>query len=356
MFRRSLRAPRLTAQLQEPKTHYLPVSQIGEGGMAEVWKGQATVETGETYPVAIKRVRPELAHDPLYRSMFEDEARLGMLLRHPNIVRVYDAREVGNTFIMIMEYVNGPSLDALLGPAQKRAQAMPVQLVAYIGLEIAKALEYAHSAKDFKGKHLGIIHRDVSPHNVLVGHEGLVKLLDFGLANASVHKTEHAPSTAGGKLGYLAPEVIEDKLIDGRVDVFSLGVMMWEALSGQRLFLGESDQETVHNILHKEIIPPSYLNGSVPAQLDRIIARMLARNPQHRFASTRELAKELQACVQKHYRDVGPSNMALMASMYEVRNAHQAEQVPTDVLRRITRELEDFAVEASRDTAPDFKG
>ncbi|MBK7153649.1 MAG: serine/threonine protein kinase [Sandaracinaceae bacterium] len=167
-----------------PPTQYKPVSRIAVGGMAEVWRGTATFEGGDEYPVAIKRVLPHIT-DPLFRAMFKDEARLGMTLRHPNIVPVYDARDIGGTYLMIMELVDGDSLKGLLDRAFEAARPMPEATALYIAQQLAAGIAYAHRAVDANGKPMNIIHRDVSPHNLLLGKNGVVKLTDFGPADAA---------------------------------------------------------------------------------------------------------------------------------------------------------------------------
>ncbi|MCZ7678600.1 MAG: serine/threonine protein kinase [Sandaracinaceae bacterium] len=221
-------------QLRRAPTRYEPRAPWPPG-MAEVWRGDAVFEDGARHPVAIKRVLPNLASQELYRSMFEDEARLGMALSHANIVRVYDARDVGGTFLMIMELVDGTSLKDLLARAHQREAPMPVATALHIARELAKALDYAHTATDAEGTHLGVVHRDVSPHNLLLGRRGEVKLADFGLADASVHQTHLGDGMLGGKLGYLAPEIVRAQPATHRIDLFALGIVLWEMLSGRRL-------------------------------------------------------------------------------------------------------------------------
>lgn len=250
--------------------------------MAEVWTGEAVFDDGEQMPVAIKRVRPELASDPFYRTMFRDEARLGMLLRHDNIVRVYDAREVEGTFILIMELVRGPSLRALMNKAFEREAPMPTEAALRLGLGLAEALRYAHGAIDDMGRSLDIVHRDVSPHNVLLGQDGSVKLMDFGLAYASANDLQRDPDEIGGKLGYLAPEILLHKQSSPRIDVFALGVTLWEALAGRRLFRGESDHDTVRRVAACYVPPIERVNPRVPRLLGRVLGAALSRDPAQR--------------------------------------------------------------------------
>ncbi len=284
--------------------------------MAEVFRAEAIFEAGDTHSVAIKRVLPALAHETMYRSMFEDEARLGMLLRHPNIVRVYDAREVAGTFIMIMELVDGTSLKDMLDAAHAREACMPVPTALHVIRDIAKGLDYAHVAADAEGTHLGIIHRDVSPHNVLLGKDGGVKLADFGLANAKVHQTLRSSELVGGKLGYLAPEVILQRPTDQRIDLFAAGIVLWEMLAGRRLFQGKDDAETVRNVVRKAIEPVSSFNRAVPPRVEAIVRRALDRNPDKRYRSARMLLEDVEEALGEIDRDVGPKDVSLLVGLH----------------------------------------
>src|SRR5690349_4646915 len=172
------------AEFRRGLARYAPLSRIAAGGMGEVWRGEASFPDGHVQEVAIKRVLPHLASDPLYRRMLEDEARLGMLLKHPNIVRVYDARTQGS-FILVMEYVEGRSLRQILERLSAHGSHVPVPATLHIGCSLANALAHAHEAHDDLGRELSLIHGDVSPHNVLLASDGEVKLMDFGLARAS---------------------------------------------------------------------------------------------------------------------------------------------------------------------------
>jgi serine/threonine protein kinase len=307
---------RISTRLRRAPTRYAPVALIARGGMAEVWKADAVFETGEKHLVAIKRVLPQLQDDRLYRSMFEDEARLGMLLRHPNIVRVYDARDIGGTFIMIMELVDGTSLKSMLERAHLRGAAMPLAAALHVARDLASALAYAHTAEAPDGHRLGIIHRDVSPHNLLLGKTGSVKLADFGLADASVHHTSLGSGMLGGKLGYLAPEIIEQKPATPAIDIFAVGIVLWEMLCGRRLFHGTDDAGTVRAVAKCEVPPPSSLNRKVPAAIDRVVLRALARDPAQRTPTAYALSEDLSAAIQSVDRDVSYRDVSLLVNLH----------------------------------------
>ncbi|MCA9580553.1 MAG: serine/threonine protein kinase [Myxococcales bacterium] len=293
------RPPNLTRQLRRAPTQYLPILRLASGGMAEVWMADAVFEDGESHPVAIKRVHPHLTKDPLYRSMFEDEARLGMALRHPNIVRVYDGREIGDTLIMVMDMVDGASLKAVLDRARDHGSRLPVPVALFIAREVAQGLAYAHGATDAQGAPLEVIHRDVSPHNILLSKQGEVKLADFGLADAKVHETARAADSVAGKLGYLAPEEVLSGTSDHRVDLFAVGVVLWEMLAGERLFQVADPKATVRNVVTK-VVPRLSMESPSPSrkvrvsgEIDDLLARLLVREREKRVPSGEALVKDL---------------------------------------------------------------
>ncbi|MCS6798532.1 MAG: serine/threonine protein kinase [Myxococcota bacterium] len=349
------RHSRLSSQLRRAPTRYRPLERIAVGGMAEVWRGEAIFEDGSRQVVAIKRVLPALASEPVYRSMFVDEARLGMLLRHRNIVRVYDAREVAGTYIMIMELVDGTSLKSMLDRAHARGACMPLPAALYVARELLEALDYAHLLHDEQGAHLGIIHRDVSPHNVLLGKNGDVKLADFGLADAKVHETIKGDALVGGKLGYLAPEIVGGVQGDHRVDLFAAGVVLWEALAGRRLFQGRDDTETVRNVATADIPPPSRFNPALPPEVDDFVLHALERDPSLRFPSAAAFRDGLDELLTRYGQGVGSRDVALLVSMH-------LAAVRLDPIARpgieglvsldaLAAELDAFAQEAAADEA-----
>lgn len=322
----------------------MPTSRIAAGGMAEVWRGEGVFEDGGRHPVAIKRVLPALANDPLFRSMFEDEARLGMALRHPNIARVYDGREVGGTFIMIMELVDGTSLKRLLDGAHERGAPMPVASALYVTWKVAMALHYAHAAVDRDGAPMGIIHRDVSPHNVLLGRDGAVKLGDFGLADASVHSNHLDDGMFGGKVAYLAPEVVLRRRGSHKVDVFGLGIVLWEMLAGRRLFERDSDEATLAAVGRCD--PPGIrsLNPKVPEEVASLLGRMLARRPEERFDAA-ECAAHLELAIERADPDVSARDIGLLVGLHLATRRRRGAPLDREMAQLLSRELDVFAGE-----------
>lgn len=326
----------LSTQLRRAPTRYEPIARLAVGGMAEVWRAKAVFEDGGDHEVAIKRVLPHMGAQPLFRAMFEDEARLGMLLRHPNIVRVYDARDVGGTFIMVMELVDGDSLKSVLERAHDRAAPMPLAMALHVGRELAAALDYVHTAEDEEGAHMGIVHRDVSPHNLLLGRDGAVKLTDFGLADASVHQNVHGEEMVGGKLGYLAPEIIHQQGVDHRIDLFGMAIVLWEMLAGRRLFQGEDDRQTIQNVAKCEVPSLRRFNDRVPERVDELLRVMLDRDPDRRLPSARRITEALDALLRRIDRDVSYKDVALVVGLHlhqKKREAPREEPSSPEALR-----------------------
>ncbi len=336
---------RLSTQLRQSPTRYKPISRIAAGGMAEVWKADAIFPDGGVHEVAIKRVLPG-NRDPLFLQMFQDEARLGILLRHPNIVRVYDARDIGSTWIMVMELVEGDTLKGLLDPAFKRNAPMPLPAALFVAHGLAQALAYTHTAKDAQGRPLGVVHRDVSPHNLLLGRDGGVKLTDFGLADASVNETARSGDMVGGKLGYLAPEILHRGVVDHRIDVFALGIVLWEMLAGRRLFQASSDQETVRRVAQCEVPSLVSLNGAVPPAVDALARGLLEPDPAKRIPTARDAASALARFIEAIDRDVSARDVALLVGLHLARKEREEAapaQTPQGLSNLFAREMDEFA-------------
>jgi serine/threonine-protein kinase len=297
--------------------------------MAEVWRGEARFADGHVEPVAIKRVLPALAMHGVYRRMLEDEARIGMLLRHPNIVRVFDAREVRSTYILIMELVDGSSLRELYTRFEQRSAHMPLPAALFIARELARALEHAHEAIDDMGRALEIIHRDVSPHNVLIGVDGSVKLMDFGLANATANLAERDPGMIGGKFGYLSPELVLRKESSHLLDLFALGIILWECITGQRLFQAREDGETVRRVARCEVPCAASINPQVSADLQTVLDGLLDREPTRRYQSARELGVDLDYLLEQYTPGQGQNELSMIMKLHLGAQASQRRGTAT---------------------------
>jgi tRNA A-37 threonylcarbamoyl transferase component Bud32 len=288
---------------------YFLVDRLGQGGMAEVWRAKILGPAGFQRTVVVKRILPHLAEDQHFVRMFVSEARLSARLSHANIVHVYELGDVDGEYYLAMEYVHGHDLVSVLRAQLMRA-VPPPGLGAFVVREVCRALAYAHSLVDDAGQPLGLIHRDVSPSNVMLAFDGSVKLLDFGIAKALNDTADHKTQTGTlkGKFGYMAPEQVEGREIDHRADLFAVGIVLHEVLSGRRLFKGQTDLQTIAMVRDAKLEPPSLFNPEIPPELDRICLKALARDLDRRYARCDEMALELDQVV--HQLTWGPERVA----------------------------------------------
>jgi serine/threonine protein kinase len=278
---------------------------LGVGGMAQVFKARALGPGGFKRDVVVKRILPEHGRDAEFIRMFVDEAKILGLLHHPNIVQIYEFGEDDGTLFLALEYVEGPSLSRVLRTLRGANKRMPPAIAAFIAREICRALECVHELSDDQGRPLGAIHRDVTPSNVILTPAGEVKLLDFGVATFKDALQGTKSGTVKGKPAYLAPEQLEGKAIDGRVDLFALGIVMHEMLTLQHLFAGDSDLGTVKQIMEREIPRPSAQRNDVPETLEATVMRALERDRARRFATASEMAAALDDFVVASKMHVG---------------------------------------------------
>ena len=269
------------------------IEKIDMGGMAEIYRGRAMSLEGIEKEVAIKRVLPQLTKNRKFVAMFLDEARLSMHLNHANIVQVFDVGRAENTYFIVMEFVDGYNLRRIFQKASETNIRMPVEVAVYIAIEVCKGLAHAHEKRDGNGNPLRIVHRDVSPPNVMISKSGEVKLTDFGLAKAVTQLELTDPGIVKGKFSYLSPEAAEGKEVDHRADLFAVGTVLFELLTNRRLFLGKTDLETVELVQKAQIPSISGLNPDVPPELERILYKTLAKDPKKRYMSGNDQANAL---------------------------------------------------------------
>jgi serine/threonine-protein kinase len=284
----------MTLAAGTPIGKYVVRRKLAEGGMAEIYLAAALGPEGFEKDVVIKRVRPGLGGDPEFVRMFIAEARVASRLNHANLVHIFDFDKHEDTYYLAMEYVRGHSLWELRRRCQERGVAIPPMLVAQIGMEIARGLAYAHRLSE-NGQSLNLVHRDVTPHNVLLSFDGAVKLTDFGIAKAGSHAT-----TSGmlkGKFAYMSPEQARGEVVDARTDVFALGITLWELLTGARLFEGEGDVAVLRAVQERLIVPPVRLNPSVSSALDAAVMHALERDLGRRWPGAHELERALAEVV-----------------------------------------------------------
>ena len=277
---------------------YTLFERIGRGGMAEVYKGRIQGPGGFERVFVVKRILPHLSEEPTFIRMFVDEAKLSARLNHPNIVQIFELGSVEGEYFISMEYIRGRDLADTMRAIWKMLGPPRPELVAYVGREACRALSYAHSLTDDNGRPLGMIHRDVSPSNIMLSYEGGVKLLDFGIAKALGEAPETTKSgTMKGKYAYMAPEQTEGDDVDSRIDIFSCGIVLHEVLTGRRLFKGANDIQTIERVRRCEVPPPSFQNPMCPPELDNVVLKALARNRDERFSTAAEMADALDDVV-----------------------------------------------------------
>jgi serine/threonine-protein kinase len=265
--------------------------------MATVHFGRLVGPAGFARPVAIKRLHRQFADSPEFVNMFLDEARLAACVAHPNVVQTLDIVSSSGEVFVVMQYVHGATLAQLARVANKKGERIPVLVALGVVCGILHGLQAAHEARNNLGERLDLIHRDVSPHNVLVGPEGVARLLDFGIAKATGRLQITREGQLKGKLAYMAPEQALGEAVTARTDIFAASVVLWEVLTGARLFHAPSEAEVLSRVLAARVPAPSSVQPDLPASLDRIVLKGLERDPSKRYSSAREMARELAGCI-----------------------------------------------------------
>jgi serine/threonine-protein kinase len=280
---------------QSTEARYQELARIGRGGMAEVFLAVAR-GAAVSKLVVLKRIWPELASDPTFAAMFLDEARLSVRMSHPNVVQTYEVSDQDGRMTIAMEYLDGQPLSKVLNRlmAASGMAELTLALRLRIVIEILAGLAHVHELTDYDGRPLGVVHRDVSPHNVFITYDGHVKLVDFGVAKMVAASQETRPGTIKGKLAYMAPDQLRAAPIDHRADLFSVGVILWELLAGRRMWQGMTDVTIVRHLSYGLPLPPLPLAADLPPGLEAICLEALAMNPEDRYASAGEMEAELQ--------------------------------------------------------------
>jgi tRNA A-37 threonylcarbamoyl transferase component Bud32 len=284
-------------EVEEPRRlgRYEILRPLARGGMAELFLARATGIQGFEKLVVVKRILPEMARDTEYVEMFLEEARLAAGLHHSNIVQVYDIGEDEEAPFFAMEYLQGEDVRTLLRATQLRGERVPIEHALSIVIGVAAGLHHAHEQRDGEGKPLGIVHRDVSPHNVAVTFDGGVKLLDFGVAKTRKRVSATRHGTLKGKLGYMSPEQCRGDEIDRRSDVFAVAILLWELMTGRRLYGGRSDFGIMKSIVETDAPRPSLVWHDCPPELEAIVMRGLRREREARQETAEELQLALEA-------------------------------------------------------------
>jgi tRNA A-37 threonylcarbamoyl transferase component Bud32 len=268
------------------------VERIGVGGMAEVFRAKTFGPEGFVKEVVIKRILPAFSEDPDFVRMFINEARLAAKLQHTNIVQIFDFNHVDGVYYIAMEWVDGTDLKRVLNRSRTRSMPISTRAAIHVGVETLKGLHYAHNRAE-RGAPLNIVHRDISPHNLLLSLSGEVKIADFGIAKVAALASVTRSGMLKGKLAYMSPEQASNEPLDARSDIFSLGIVLWELLTGRRLYRGDSEAQLFARVKHAEIPPPRSINEAIPSELDPLIMKMLAPTPEGRFVSAAAALGEL---------------------------------------------------------------
>ncbi|MFO0566265.1 MAG: serine/threonine-protein kinase [Polyangiaceae bacterium] len=276
---------------------YLLFDEIASGGMATVHLGRVVGPAGFSRTVAIKQMHPHYAREPEFAAMFLDEARLAARIHHPNVVATLDVVARGGELFIVMEYVEGETLARLARAVQGEGRRVPLPVAVAILSGALSGLHAAHEAKGERQELLSLVHRDVSPQNVLVGVDGVPRVLDFGIAKARARLESTQGGQIKGKLRYMSPEQIRREPLDRRSDIYAAGVVLWETLAGRRLFTGDDPGSILHEILSLDVEPPSRHAPGLPPELDRIVEKALCRAPEGRYSTALELAEALERVV-----------------------------------------------------------
>ena len=324
--------------------------KLAEGGMAEVFLAKQTGMEGFEKLVVVKRILPQLCSDDAFVKMFLNEARVAARLNHPNVAQIFDLGKLGDQYFIAMEYVHGEDLRAVIREATDADKRPSLGLACRIIADMLGGLHYAHTRVGPDGKPLGLVHRDVSPQNVLVTYEGSVKLVDFGIAKAT-RAIDAAQTQAGllkGKYAYMSPEQARGQPVDARSDVFCVGVLLWELATWQRLFKRPTEMSTLMAVAEEPIRAPRTVEASLPEELDRLIMKALARKPDDRFASAQELRAALEALIRKSGWEA--DTLALSSYMRDL-FASKLKQQAADVAAAGLASLEDFLLTVEEKTS-----
>ena len=296
---------------EKPKANvgqYYLMEKIAQGGMAEIYKGLSYDLHGLKKTVVIKKILPHIAASKEFIDSLIDEAKIAVSLSHGNIAQTYDLGKVGDDYFMVMEYVEGKSLSLIHKRCLASGKLIPIQYLCHFICEVLSGLDYMHRRTDDNGRPLHIIHRDISPQNVIVTYSGTLKIIDFGIAKAAIKIGTTDSGILKGKFSYMSPEQARGDQIDHRSDIFSLGIIFHEMLTGKRLFKTDDARETLRNVRRAKVEPPSAFRGDLPDELDRIIMKALSKDRRHRYAFASDMRDDLLKFLSTAYPDFKPSD------------------------------------------------
>ncbi|HEX7837448.1 MAG TPA: serine/threonine-protein kinase [Kofleriaceae bacterium] len=316
------------------RDRYTITERLDHGGMAEVFRGVAESMEGFKKSVAIKRILPNLTKNQMFVSMFLDEARLSLFLQHANIVQVFDiSKTPDNAYFLVMEYVDGCNLKGLIERQKQKSKRIDIGHSVYLMSECCKALQYAHFLEHPEtNEPLGIVHRDISPPNILLSKNGEIKLQDFGLAKANSQIESTDPGVVKGKFSYLSPEAASGLDVDHRADVFAVGIILWELFTGKRLFYGDTDYQTVELVRQARVPSIAALNPEVDAELEQVVRKALARDPNDRYQNAADLGDALAQFLFSRRMKVTARDIAALVRDTQVEMMRKRSSEPKDSL------------------------
>ncbi len=306
--------------------------ELASGGMATVYVGRQRGAAGFERLVAIKRMHRHISAVPELAASFMDEARIASLIRHPNVVNVHDVHEADGEHLLVMDYIDGTSLAHVMRAARKRKTGVPRPAALRILMDALYGLHAAHEQENLEGRPLGVVHRDATPHNILLGTDGTARLTDFGIAKAAERTVHTATGMAKGKFRYMAPEQARGGALDRRVDVFAIGIVCWELLTGERLFKGDSDAQVLLAISGGDYTPPSRIDSSISPELEQIVMRALSVDPNDRWPTAKAFAEALEGYVRGSGDLCSPSDVARIVDEFCGAEIRQRRQLISEVL------------------------
>src|SRR5579859_4909742 len=291
--------------------------KLAIGGMAEIFKAKLYGIAGFEKTLVVKQILPEYASDVEFVNMFIDEANIAVSLTHGNIVPIYELGKIGDRYYIAMEYVDGENLETVIDQCRKLKREIPINQGVEIAIESCKGLDYAHKKTSPEGKSLGIVHRDVSPQNIMVSFDGEVKIVDFGIAKAASKLSLTRVGTLKGKFGYMSPEQALGNDVDPRTDIYAVGIVLYECLTGTRLYDAENDLELLKKVRNGAVLPPRLVNPRIAAELDRIVLKALAKNINERYQEAAQFQLDLQRWLYSQPAQQGGETLAgFMRSLF----------------------------------------
>jgi serine/threonine protein kinase len=335
---------------------YQLLAHLASGGMAEIYLARQTGIGGFEKLVVVKKILPNLAREKVFVEMFLDEAVIAAQLNHPNVVQIYDLGQSGDDYYIAMEFLEGESLGHLTSEGARVRKPLPPGMAAGIISQVCEGLAYAHAFEDETGKPLGIVHRDISPHNIIVLFTGVVKVVDFGIAKAASKMHQTKVGTLKGKLAYMSPEQCMGSQVDARSDLFSLGVVLWELLTHRRLFKRDVEPAMIRAIMDEPIPKVNEVHKDAPAALAAVADKALCKKPQDRYKSAAEMKAEIQAYLRQESLEAGPEQISAYAHEVLGKQARTKKRLLEEIRKKGAKGVSVGALKPKSDSMPSQSG